>query len=152
MRRLIKLGWLLVAIGACGGLQAQTSAPTQPREVAGFPPEAEQALQAVTLAEGMEASLFAAEPLLANPVALSIDPRGRVYVCETYRVSRGVEDNRNHVDWIDDDLAARTVEDRLAFFKKHLEDDLSRYSSYEDRVRLLIDFLCDAVAGLPVTR
>ncbi|MEO7298245.1 MAG: PVC-type heme-binding CxxCH protein [Verrucomicrobiota bacterium] len=41
------------------------------------------------LAEGLEATVFAAEPMLRNPTDIDIDPRGRVWVCEgvNYRSS-----------------------------------------------------------------
>ena len=76
---------------------------------------------------------------LANPVAFWIDDRGRIFVCETFRQGRGVEDNRGHEHWLDDDLAAQTVEDRLAYIKKHLGDKASDYTKHDDRIRLLED-------------
>ena len=76
----------------------------------------------------MQVSLFAAEPLLANPVAFCIDEQGRFYVAETFRQGKGVEDNRGHMDWLHDDLAAETIEDRLAYFRKHLKDKIKDYA------------------------
>ena len=52
---------------------------------------------------------------------------------------QGNEDNRDHETRIDDDLAAQTVDDRLAYFKKHLGAEIEEYSKHEDRLRLLID-------------
>ena len=46
-----------------------------------------------------------------------LDNRGRIFVCETFRQSRGIEDNRNHGQWLDEDLAAQTVADRLAYIR-----------------------------------
>ena len=57
------------------------------------------------LPEGFKAELFAAEPLLANPVAFTIDHQGNFYVAETHRHSavgpafryyEGVLDIRSH--------------------------------------------------------
>src|SRR4029453_11906363 len=79
------------------------------------------------------------EPDLANPVAFWIDQRGRIFVCESFRQSRGIEDNRGHEHWLDDDLAAQTVEDPLAYIHKHLGDKARDYSKYDDRLRLLED-------------
>lgn len=109
------------------------------RKVKKLPQEAEQAVRQLTLAKGIEAKLFASEPLLANPVAIDIDEQGRVYVCETYRQERGVEDNRQHEAWVEDDLASKSIEDRLALLKKHLNGDLSAVTSHQDRLRLLVD-------------
>lgn len=97
------------------------------------------AMKALTLAPGIKVDLFAAEPQVANPVAISVDELGRVYVCETYRQSKGVEDNRDHPEWVDDDLAAKTVQDRLAVYKKYLKANIKAYSQHEDRIRYLED-------------
>src|SRR5437763_1012324 len=71
---------------------------------------------------GLKVELWAAEPMLANPVALAFDEHGRCYVAETFRHSQGVPDIRGYMSWLDDDLASRTVADRLAMYKKHLGD------------------------------
>ena len=43
---------------------------------------AEHALDGLAVAPGLEATLFAAEPMLVNPTNIDIDERGRVWVCE----------------------------------------------------------------------
>ena len=43
------------------------------------------------------------------------------------------------MDWLDDDLAAQSVEDRLAYFKKHLGDEISTYEAEEDRITIVAD-------------
>ena len=89
---------------------------------------------------GLKAEVFAAEPLLANPVAFCFDEQGRAYVAETFRLHRGVTDNRSHPPvWTDDDLAARTVADRIALYKKHLGRKFAEYGKHEDRVRVVYD-------------
>jgi len=87
----------------------------------------------------LEATLFAAEPLLANPVAFAIDGRGRFYVAETFRHHAGVTDARKHMYWLDDDLASLVVEDRVALYRKHCRDYLAVYGTAEDRVRRIED-------------
>ncbi|MFK7778918.1 MAG: HEAT repeat domain-containing protein [Gimesia sp.] len=101
--------------------------------------EGVQAIQGFRVPEGMKVSLFAAEPLLANPVAFCIDEQGRFYVAETFRQGKGVEDNRGHMNWLHDDLAAETLEDRMAYFKKHLKDEVKQYGLEHDRIRLIED-------------
>lgn len=101
--------------------------------------EGQSAIERFRVPEGTKLTLWAAEPLLANPVAFCLDEQGRVYVAETFRQQRGVEDNRSHMDWLDDDLAAMTVEDRLAYLKKNLGDKINEYSVEQDRIRLLED-------------
>jgi quinoprotein glucose dehydrogenase len=112
--------------------------PEQP-QIAAASNDGEQALAGFRLPAGLKGELWAAEPLLANPVAFCLDHRGRIYVCETFRQSRGVEDNRGHEHWLDDDLAAMTIEDRLAYIRKHLGDKAGDYTKHDDRVRLLED-------------
>nr|MDQ3333092.1 PQQ-dependent sugar dehydrogenase [Planctomycetota bacterium] len=108
--------------------------------------EAARAISAFRVPEGMQASLVAAEPDLANPVAFSIDDQGRYWVCETFRQGNAVVDNRGREYWLLDDLAAQTVEDRLAYYKKHLGDDgLRAFSEHQDRIRLLTDTDGDGV-------
>ena len=76
------------------------------------------------------------------PVAFCIDDHGRVYVAESFRQEHGVEDNRSQPYWLLDDLAAVTVEDRLAKYEKWAskrENGMTWYTEMEDRVRLLED-------------
>ncbi|WP_373651254.1 PVC-type heme-binding CxxCH protein [Schlesneria sp. DSM 10557] len=97
------------------------------------------ALHRFKIPGGFQGELFAAEPQLANPVAFCIDEKGRIFVAETFRQSKGVEDNRGHMDWVIDDLAAQTVADRIRFFKKHLKEHVKDYGLEHDRIRRLVD-------------
>jgi quinoprotein glucose dehydrogenase len=101
--------------------------------------EGEKAIKGIRVPEGHRVVLWAAEPLLANPVAFCFDELGRCYVAETFRHSTGVTDNRNHMYWLDDDLASRTVADRVAMYKKHLKHKFKDYEKEQDRVRLILD-------------
>ena len=94
---------------------------------------AERAITGFRVPRGMKLELVAAEPLLANPVAFTFDEQGRIYVAETFRQGKGVEDNRGHMDWLDDDLAANTVADRSAYFQKHRCDESVRRSDEHGR-------------------
>ncbi|HEX2535062.1 MAG TPA: PVC-type heme-binding CxxCH protein, partial [Chitinophagaceae bacterium] len=42
------------------------------------------ALAGLDVAEGMEATLFASEPMMGNPTNIDVDARGRVWVCEAF--------------------------------------------------------------------
>lgn len=119
-------------------LRAQ-SGPEPPR-IAPASEEAEIALKRFQLDEGLEVSLFAAEPRVAHPVAFTMDHRGRAFVVETFRLKAGVTDTRQHMYWLDDDLACRTVEDRVAMYRKHHGDEFeSLYVGQDDRIRLIED-------------
>jgi len=101
--------------------------------------EGRAALAALELAPGFEAELWAAEPHVANPVCLYVDASGEVYVAETFRHHAGVTDIREHMDWLEDDLAATSVADRAAYFAEHEGEDYAKYSLEHERIRLIRD-------------
>jgi quinoprotein glucose dehydrogenase len=133
---------LAAALAALGLLSLTGLADDKPYnpKVLGPSKEAEQAIKRFRLPKGVEASVWAAEPLLANPVSFCFDEKGRCYVAETFRLHRGVTDNRGHMNWLDDDLASRIVEDRVAMYKKYAKDKFaSTYETEHDRVKLIWD-------------
>lgn len=101
--------------------------------------EGTQVLKQLGLPMGMKADLWAAEPELANPVALSVDEKGRVFVAETHRLGSSVLDIRNYMFMLEDDLACRTVEDRIAMCKKHFGEKFADLEKEEDFIRLMED-------------
>lgn len=108
--------------------------------------EGQLAINQFRIPKGFKVELFAAEPRLANPVAFCIDEKGRFYVAETFRLHAGVTDIRRHMNWLDDDLACRTVEDRVQLYRKHLGKKFHTYATAEDRVRLIEDTNDDGLA------
>src|SRR3954466_600865 len=88
-------------------LAAPTAAIAEDAAAPAISADAEVAAKAIHLPKGFSITAVASEPHLANPVAFCFGPKGRIFVAETYRVHAGVEDNRLHMDWLDDDLAAR---------------------------------------------
>jgi quinoprotein glucose dehydrogenase len=110
-----------------------------PPEVQPASPEAETAIKRFRIPKGLRVELAAAEPLLANPVAFSIDEQGRFYVVETFRLHSGATDIRGHMDWLDEELAVQTVEERVAYMTKHEGKRISEYRKYSDRLRLVWD-------------
>src|SRR5690348_12281794 len=61
------------------------------------------------VAPGLTVKLFAAEPMLANPNSMCVDERGRVYVSEANRYHGGVLDIRGCMNWLEEDIACKTV-------------------------------------------
>jgi quinoprotein glucose dehydrogenase len=91
---------------------------------------------------GMKVELFAAEPQLYSPVAIGLDERGRVLVAEEFRFNRGTEENRTRPFLLEDDLQIKTLEDRLAMYRKFadkFEGGMDWFHRYTDQVRLLED-------------
>ncbi len=101
--------------------------------------EARFAIAGFQKMEGFEVELFAAEPLLANPVIFTFDDLGRAYVCETFRHKEGVTDTRDHMAWLLDDLSCRTVQDRVEMIKRLEAGSLELYTRQHERLRLLED-------------
>ncbi|MEO8428858.1 MAG: PVC-type heme-binding CxxCH protein, partial [Verrucomicrobiota bacterium] len=129
-------GSLNFAVHSAEHQLAQTSnAP----KVAAASSEGELAIKRFTVAPGLKVDLFAAEPHLANPVAFCFDEKGRCYVCETFRMAAGVSDIRGIMDWLDEELAARTVDDRLFYMKRRLGEKVKEYTAESERVKLLED-------------
>jgi quinoprotein glucose dehydrogenase len=138
------LSWAVFVCSIAAGpmLVAAESIPVKPS----YPPpvqpasqEAELALKRFRVAKGLQVELVAAEPLLANPVAFTIDERGRFYVVETFRLHAGVTDIRGHMDWLDEELAVKTVEERVAYVTKHEGKHIDDYKRFSDRLRLVWD-------------
>ena len=131
----------VIASSVTGKLSAQSESkyPLKP-QVAAASKEAKQSMARFKIPAKMKIQLFAAEPLVANPVSFTIDNRGRLFICESFRQNKGVTDNRGHDQkWLDDDLAARTVADRRRYHLKHLKEKAVDYIKYDDRIRVLID-------------
>ncbi len=89
--------------------------------------------------DGFTVDLFAAEPLLGNPVAICLDNQGRLFVSETYRYRSSTLDIRHYMFMLEDDLASRTVEDRVAFMKKNFPNDWQKLGIESEVIRLVED-------------
>ena len=98
--QLIAVISILLPLGAEACLVPQDYEPP----VAEASNEGKLAIPRFRVPKGMTVSLAAAEPLVANPVAFHVDSKGRVFVCETFRQQKGVEDNRYHMGWLNDCL------------------------------------------------
>jgi quinoprotein glucose dehydrogenase len=130
------------ALAACVPLHAAqivTETNTNVPRVAAASDEGERATKRFRVPKGFKVELFAAEPLLANPVAFSIDEKGRFFVAETFRLHAGVTDIRQHMTWLDEELASTSVEERIEIMKRHEGKRISDYAKESDRVRLLWD-------------
>ena len=108
---------------------------------------AAEAISEFRVPEGVSVQLVAAEPLLANPVAIEVDAKGRIFVAETFRQeTEGVPDNRTFPEWLQDDLRLQTVEERAAMTLRHHPEFATEWTDRDDRIRLLEDLDGDGVA------
>src|SRR5215510_7234911 len=99
------------------------------------PSEAELAVRNLRPAAGLQVTLFAAEPQLRNPTNFTIDEKGRFFVIETHRRRTSVLDIRMKMDMLDEDLACRTVEDRIAMLRRHLGSDADKLAVESEVIR-----------------
>ncbi len=74
---------------------------------------------------GLEQTLWAREPMLANPVALSFDDHGALYVVETLRRGSVDIDIRAHKSWVLEDLASDTYQSQVDAFKRWMAPEKS---------------------------
>ena len=130
--------WLLAALAATCAVGASLAVPPKSQQAPDDKPNSDAAAAAgrVALPPGLKAELWAAEPLLANPVSFAFDNNGVCYVAETTRFGNGVPDTRGFMQWVDYDINARSVADRLAMYKKF---DYQGYESFDDQVRRVVD-------------
>lgn len=63
-------------------------------------------------------SLWAADSLVTDPIAISIAPDGRIFYTRAERMTNSEFDVRGHMDWTEDIMALHTVEARRAFLRK----------------------------------
>ncbi|MDB4311623.1 hypothetical protein N9974_00900, partial [bacterium] len=103
----------------------------------------------LTVPEGASVKIFTDNKAsgLYSPTALTIDEQGRVYAAETHRFRFGVEDNRNHLYWLMDDISAQTTDDRVAMHQKWQHKlPLEKMTKVSEKIRVFVDADGDGVA------
>ena len=108
-------------------------------DVAPASPEAATNLKRISLPKGFKLDLWAAEPMLANPVAFCLDEKGRVFVAETYRYRTSTLDIRHYMFMLEDDLACRTVQDRVEMSRRNFGPQFEELGIETEVIRLLED-------------
>lgn len=97
------------------------------------------AIKQFKLTEGLKINLWAAEPLLANPVAIATDEKGRWFVAETFRLHAGVSDIRAHMDWLEDELASTSLESWLRILQADPKVEFEKNAKNSERVQMVWD-------------
>lgn len=93
----------------------------------------------LSLADGLEASLWATESLLGDPAGIRFDEQGRVWVASTNRRRTSAPDAGAVSQWFHDNLSWTQVSDRKEFLRKTLTEE----ASYENE--WLQDFNQDGI-------
>src|SRR2546427_812967 len=101
------------------GLSAAEADAKKPAS-AGTTQDAATAMRLFRVAPGLKVDLFAADPMVQNIVSFTFDEQGRCYVVETHRRRTSVFDISNFTNWLENDFAIRTVEQRADFFRRTL--------------------------------
>ena len=112
-----------------------TSAQEGAPKIAPASDEGERAIKAFKPARGLKIDLFAAEPMLANPVCFSIDEQGRVYVAETFRLHEGVLDIRDRADWEDPAILKKLGRDVVNDYMLNEELALTNHEDSNEMLR-----------------
>lgn len=99
-------------------------------EASGQPPAAEASLAMMELPEGFRATVFAAEPEVRNPIAMTWDSRGRLWVAENYTYAEG-QPHRFALDLRDRVLVFEPGEDGKAKKRHVFTDQVQRLTSVE---------------------
>lgn len=80
--------------------------------------------------DGIQMTLWASDSLAPDPVAMSIDDQGRVYLIRTNRQKNSEFDIRGHRDWMTESIGLQTVEDRRAFLRKTFAPEKSKENEW----------------------
>jgi quinoprotein glucose dehydrogenase len=117
---------------------AKTEGTANPQPVPSL--DEEKAILAnIKAPDGMVTQLFAREPDVQDPTAITFDEQNRLYIAETHRFERGVEDNRRN-PWVADDYKLTTTAERLEMYKKYEKHKpLSYFTKYSEKIRVIED-------------
>ena len=85
---------------------------------------------------GLEATLFAAEPLLLSPSNIDVDHRGRVWVCEVvnYRRNKGKRPEGDRIVILEDNTGDGVADGAKVFYQGHDIDSIHGVCVLGDRV------------------
>ena len=146
MQRFIPFLFLLLTLAYCAQ-QPETSGPIYPDRNIDLEPAAAADLAGkiraetnVEVAEDMELTLWASDTLVADPVAISVAPDGRVFYSSANRPISSEFDIRGHRDWMTASISFESVEDRREFLRKTFQEGSDQSERYlndlnEDGVR-----------------
>ena len=84
----------------------------------------------VQLAEGLTIKLWASDSLAPDPIAMSIDDLGNVYLTSTDRQKHSEFDIRGYQDWMIPSISFQSVEDRRAFLRKTFAPERSNENKW----------------------
>jgi quinoprotein glucose dehydrogenase len=94
----------------------------------------------ITHAPEIVSTLVAQGPDVLNASAMDIDADGNIYIVETHRFHRGVDDNRNRRHWVAEDTALQTTAERVKMYEGWAEKHpMAGYNEFAERIIQLRD-------------
>ena len=84
----------------------------------------------IQVADGLSIDLWASEILAPDPIAMSIDDWGSIYLTRTNRQKNSEFDIRGHEDWMTRSIALKTVEERRSLLKEIFATEKSEQNSW----------------------
>lgn len=97
-------------------------------------------LSTITYPGEMKARVYARQPDALNVTAIAFDEQNRLYLAETHRFDRGIEDNRRNLHWLRDEIALTSTAERLQMYQKHAAvKPLEYYTRHAEKIRVLED-------------
>jgi quinoprotein glucose dehydrogenase len=84
----------------------------------------------IKIAAGLDIKLWATDSLAPDPIAMSIDHQGRVFITRSTRHKNSEFDIRGHRDWMTESIGMQTVEDKRAFYKRTLAPERSKQNEW----------------------
>lgn len=82
------------------------------------------------VAEGLELTLWASDSLAPDPIAMSIDDEGSVYLTRTNRQKNSEFDIRGYQHWMTPSISLQSVEDRRAFLRETFAPEKSEENAW----------------------
>ena len=130
----LKLILIFIIAGASSCKKAVTEEPAlvvreDPAEAARKAKEI-RANTAAQLADGLTLSLWASDSLAPDPVAMSIDDQGNVYLTRTNRQKNSEFDIRGYRHWMTQSISWETVEDRRKFLHEFFAPEKSKENEW----------------------
>jgi putative membrane-bound dehydrogenase-like protein len=126
----ILLGFVLLIIAGCSQDQPEPEIVSLNEQEAAEEAEKIRDNISAELSEGLELKLWASEKLLADPIGMDIDNKGRAFINVTHRSGNSEFDIRGHRDWMIESISWDEVQDRKEFLHRELAPERSEQNEW----------------------
>ncbi|MCG2460788.1 HEAT repeat domain-containing protein [Flavobacteriaceae bacterium F89] len=132
MQKIHLLGIALLTVACSTEPKIPTETPLVKRDTVNVVQRSNEIRQntAAKVADGLTLSLWASDSLAPDPIALSIDDQGDVFLTRTNRQKNSEFDIRGHQDWMTESIGLKSVEERRAFLHKTFAPERSEENQW----------------------